>query len=203
MKTIKLSHHYFMYTCIVLLLSGLFTFQTNAASQTDTLIIYLSRTQNNKTLAQYIARTTGGDLAEIDKAIPYPKDYPLMRDQVIHELSEEIFPPLKENINTESYRRIIIIFPTWAMRLPPPVKTFLYTHNLQGKTIMPLNTNAGYGVGSGLEEIRKLTPNSNIKSLLVIKGGNEREGHLFVMEGETLKQAQIKIDVWLKQISEK
>lgn len=199
MKTIKLSRRHFLQGAIATLILGGLNFRANAVNQTDTLVIYLSRTNNNKTLAEYIAKRIGADLAEIETATPYPKNYLLMRDQVVQELDNGTLPPLKNQINTDRYHRIILVFPTWSMRLPPPVKTFLHTHNLQNKIIMPLNTNAGYGVGSGLEEIKNLAPNSDIGSVLSLKGGNEREGNLFVMKGETLKQAQIKIDDWLKK----
>jgi hypothetical protein len=31
-----------------------------------------------------------------------------------------------------------------GMQLPPPMKSFLKQHDLNGKTILPFNTNAGY-----------------------------------------------------------
>jgi len=40
-----------------------------------------------------------------------------------------------------------------AMQLPPAVKSFFKQNSFKGKTIVPFNTNAGYGVGTGIEEI--------------------------------------------------
>lgn len=198
MKTIKISRRHLLRGAIAMLILGSLNFNVNASGQTDTLVIYLSRTKNNKILAEYISKHIDADLAEIETATPYPQNYPLMRDQVVQELNNETLPPLKNKIDTDNYHRIVLVFPTWSMRLPPPIKTFLHTHNLQNKIIMPLNTNAGYGVGSGIEEITNLAPNSKISTVLSLKGGNERDGNLFVMQGETLKQAQIKIDAWLQ-----
>ena len=172
--------------------------RANAINQSDTLVVYLSRTQNNKTLAEFIAQTIHSDLATLEPAIPYPRNYQLMRDQVVRELSDGTLPQLKNSLNIDRYQYIIIVFPTWAMQLPPPVKAFLSTHNMQGKTLMPLNTNAGYGVGSGFEDIKNLSPNAEIRTGLSLKGGNEREGNPFVMQGETLMQAQAQILAWLK-----
>lgn len=182
---------------VTLLLSGI-SIKVHAENKRNILVVYLSRTQNNKALAKFIAQTIGGDLVEIKTQQPYPEDYQLMRRQVSRELNNEVLPPLEYSLNLEPYQQIFIVFPTWSMRLPPPIKTFLSTHNLSGKIIMPLNTNAGYGVGSGLDEIEKLATGARVYQGLSIKGGNERDGNFFVMQGETLQQAQLTIQVWLQ-----
>ena len=38
-------------------------------------------------------------------------------------------------------------FPIWGMALPAPVRTFLTTHDLAGKTLVPFITHGGYGTG--------------------------------------------------------
>jgi ABC-type uncharacterized transport system ATPase subunit len=66
--------------------------------------------------------------------------------------------------------------------------------------VIPFNTNAGYGVGSSFQTIKELCPKSTILEGFEIKGGIERDGILYVMEGEKQKEAQIKVDQWLKKI---
>ena len=62
-------------------------------------------------------------------------------------------PPLNTKIDRiEQYDFVFLGFPTRGMRLPPPVKTFLHQYNLKGKTIIPFNTNGGYGVGSSFRD---------------------------------------------------
>ncbi|MFL5739503.1 MAG: flavodoxin family protein [Flavisolibacter sp.] len=51
----------------------------------------------------------------------------------------------------EKYGVVSISFPTWDMKMPPPMKSFLHQYNLNGKTVIPFNRNADYGVGSGFE----------------------------------------------------
>lgn len=197
MNQLSLSRRRFLKGAMAsLLLSGI-NMKVHAQNSSKPLVIYLSRTHNNKVLAEFIAQTVGGDLVEIKTQQPYPKDYQLIRSQVSNELKDDILPPLDHSLNLQPYQQIFIVFPTWAMRLPPPIKTFLTTHNLNGKTIMPLNTNAGYGVGSGFDEIEKLASGATVYQGLSIKGGNERDGNLFVMQGETLQQAQLNIQTWL------
>jgi hypothetical protein len=86
------------------------------------------------------------------------------------------------------------------MQLPPPVKSFLKQYNLSGKTVIPFNTNAGYGIGSTFDTVKELCPNSRVLEGFSIKGGIERDGILFVMEGEKEKQAQNEVKLWLKKI---
>lgn len=193
----SISRRRFLQGSTALLLAGGLSLKLHAQSSSDTLIVYLSRTGNNKTLAEFIAQETGGSLAAVETVTPYPQDYRQMRDQAAKELADGIFPAIKP-INTEPYQRIIIVFPTWAMQLPAPMKTFLRSHNLQGKTLLPLNTHAGYGVGSGFDDIKDLAKGANVKNGLSLQGGNERDGKPFVMQGETLRQAQRQIRQWLK-----
>jgi hypothetical protein len=86
------------------------------------------------------------------------------------------------------------------MKIPPPMKTFLKQYNLSGKTVIPFNTNAGYGVGSGFETIKELCPKSKVLAGYFTKGGIERDGVLFVMQGDEEKQVQSEVQNWLKKI---
>ena len=127
------------------------------------LIVYLSRTKNTKVLAEIIQQKTAGRIIEIEIETPYPEYYQTMVDQVAEENRTGYLPPLKTNIqNLESYDIIFVGFPTWGMQLPPPIKSFLSKYDLKGKTIIPFNTNAGYGIGSSLATIKQLAPNSRI-----------------------------------------
>lgn len=165
------------------------------------LIVYLSRTKNTKALAAIIQRKTGGDLVEIELEKPYPEHYQTMVDQVAEENRTGYLPPLKTKVqNMESYDIIFIGFPTWGMQLPPPLKSFLSEHNLTGKTIIPFNTNAGYGIGTSFETVKKLAPNSKILDGYSTQGAKERDGILFVMEGTKEKQVDKDIELWLNKI---
>lgn len=197
MKHSKLTRRRFVQGSLALLAAGGLNLKASGAGKSDTLVVYLSRTGNNKALAQFVAQSTGADLAAIETAEPYPQNYAQMRDQAAQEIADGVLPPLKNMPNTEPYRRIVIVFPTWAMRLPAPVKSFLIGRNLRGKTILPLNTNAGYGVGSGFEEIKQLAAGADVRPGLSLKGGNERDGILLVMKGNALTQAQNQIRPWL------
>jgi flavodoxin len=165
------------------------------------LIVYLTRTKNTKTVAQIIHKQTGGKLVELELQNPYPENYKAIVDQVARENETGFLPPLKTKIDSiEKYDTVFIGFPTWGMQLPPPMKSFLSQYNLKGKTIIPFNTNAGYGVGSSFDKIKELCIECKILEGFSIKGGIERDGILFVMEGEKKIEAEKEIQKWLKKI---
>ena len=84
--------------------------------------------------------------------------------------------------------------------MPPPMKSFLHQNNLSGKTVIPFNTNAGYGVGSGFQTVKELCANSKVLEGFSIKGGVERDGVYFVIKDEKAKEAETEVKKWLQKI---
>ncbi|GEO07236.1 flavodoxin [Adhaeribacter aerolatus] len=165
------------------------------------LIVYLSRTNNTKALAEMIHKQIGGTLVALELENPYPTNYRQIVDQVAKENETGFLPPLKTKIeNIQKYEAIFIGFPTWGMQLPPPLKSFLKQYNLSGKTIIPFNTNAGYGIGSSFETVKTMAPNSQILEGFNTKGGIERDGVLFVMKGEKAQSTETEVKAWLQKI---
>lgn len=194
------------------ILFGLFTALSNCNAQNNdekakenrekkVLIVYLSRTNNTKAIAEIIHTKTAGDLIALELQQPYPEDYRKTVEQVSEENRIGFLPPLKTKIdNIKQYDIVFVGFPTWGMRLPPPVKSFLSEYNFSGQTIVPFNTHAGYGAGSGFDDVKELTPNSAVLEGFSIKGGIERDDILFVMEGEKAVAAEKQIVNWLHKI---
>jgi flavodoxin len=176
--------------------------KTNSVSADKILIVYLSRTNNTKALAEIIHKQIGGTLVPLELQNPYPEDYKEIVEQVAKENETGFLPPLRTKIdNIHQYDYVFLGFPTWGMQLPPPMKSFLSQYDLTGKTIVPFNTNGGYGIGSTFETVKKLSPKSKILEGFSTKGGVERDGILFVMEGEKKKQVEEEITNWLKTIN--
>jgi len=176
---------------------------TNAQSMSSEkiLIVYLSRTNNTKAIAEIIQRNVGGTLIALEPEKPYPENYQQTVQQVVKENETGYLPPLKTKIDSiEKYDIVFVGFPTWDMKMPPPMKSFLKQYDLSGKTVIPFNTNAGYGVGSGFKTVKELCPDSKISEGFEIKGGVERDGILFVIKDEKAKEAETKVKKWLQKI---
>ena len=72
--------------------------------------------------------------------------------------------------------------------------------DLKGKTVAPFNTHAGYGVGSGFEEINRLCKGCRVTPGLSLQGGRERDGILFVMEGRKAEESRAQVRQWLSRL---
>jgi flavodoxin len=165
------------------------------------LIVYLSRTNNTKAIAEIIQRNVGGTLVALELEKPYPENYQATVQQVVKENEAGYLPPLKTKIDSiQNYDVVFIGFPTWDMKMPPPMKSFLHQYNLSSKTVIPFNTNAGYGVGSGFQTVKELCPNSKILKGFEIKGGVERDGQNLVIKDEKAKEAETEVKKWLQKI---
>lgn len=170
------------------------------AKNNKVLIVYLTRTNNTKAVAEMIHDKVGGDLAEIEPATPYSENYQKNVDEVATQNDKGILPPLKTKIDISKYDTIFVGFPTWGMQVPPPVKTFLNENNWTGKTIAPFNTNAGYGLGSSKAQFEQYCFEGKLTEIFTVKGGQEREGIMYVMEGKKAIEVNNLLDDWLKQI---
>lgn len=169
-------------------------------SSKNILIVYLSRTNNTKAVAVMIHNQVGGKLIALELEKPYPENYQETVQQVVKENETGYLPPLKTKINIQDYDTIFLGFPTWDMQLPPPMKSFLHQYNLSGKTIIPFNTNAGYGVGSSFQTIKQLCPHSKMLEGFSTKGGVERDGIYLAIKGKRAKEVQAEVNKWLHRI---
>jgi flavodoxin len=171
------------------------------ADSSKILIVYLSRTSNTKTVAEIIQSNMGGTLVALELEKPYPENYRAIVEQVVKENETGYLPPLKTKIdNIESFDIVFVGFPTWGMKLPPPMKSFLTAYNLSGKTVVPFHTNGGYGIGSTFETVTSLCRNAKVLEGFTTKGGVERDGVLLAIKEERRKQVEQEVKQWLTKI---
>lgn len=171
------------------------------SSEKKVLIVYLSRTNNTKAIAEIIHQKVGGKLVALELETPYPADYRATVEQVVRENETSYLPPLKTKIERmEQYDVLFVGFPTWGMQLPPPVKSFLHQYDLKGKTVIPFNTNGGYGPGNSFQTVRELCPQSTVLQGFTTRGGSERDGQYFVIKDARAEEASKEVEIWLKKI---
>ncbi|MDX6914185.1 flavodoxin [Pectobacterium carotovorum] len=140
------------------------------------LVAYFSRSGNTRVIAGVIHRNLKTDLFEIESATPYPDDYFQTVAQAKDERDRGIRPPLKNGVtNIDRYQTIYLGFPVWGTTVPPIVQTFLSTHNLTGKTLIPFITHGGYGLGNSKEILAALTPGNKWEQPLTIECDQERK----------------------------
>lgn len=72
------------------------------------LIVYLSRTNNTKAIAEIIYKNVGGTLAALELENLYPENYQQAVQQVVKENETGYLPPLKTKI--DSIKKYDIVF---------------------------------------------------------------------------------------------
>lgn len=126
---------------------------------------------NTEAAAGIIRRLTGGDLFKIEQAIPYAAGYNECIEQAKNDQRHNARPELKAYPETiDGYDVIYLGFPNYWGTMPMAVFTFLEHFDFSGKTIKPFCTHEGSGMGSSMNDLRKLCPEATIKEGLAIRG---------------------------------
>ena len=111
------------------------------------------------------------DSFKIEMKNPYSPVYMTCIDQARKDLREKVRPELvsiPESI--DDYDTVVLAYPNYWGTVPMAVVTFLEHFNFTGKTILPLCTNEGSGMGGSERDIRKYAPGAEIKKGLSITG---------------------------------
>lgn len=127
------------------------------------LVVYYSATGSTKAVAETIAKTTGGDLFEIEPVEPYTDD-DLDWTNDSSRVSTEHTDESKRNVeltkvtpdNWDSYDTVLIGYPIWWGIAAWPVDNFVKGNDFSGKTVIPFCTSASSGLGDSgdlLEEM--------------------------------------------------
>lgn len=190
----------FFWILILLLVANPVKAQVESDSE-NILIVFLSRTNNTKAVAEIIRDEVCGEMVELELETPYPEDYDAIVSQVARENETGYLPPLKTEIeNIRDFNTVFVGFPTWGMQLPPPMKSFLNKYDLSGKTVIPFNTNGGYGLGSSIRQVEELCPDSKILESFSVRGGLERDGIYLDIEGDRREEVRAQVIEWLQKI---
>lgn len=165
--------------------------QSNASQRPagNLLVAFFSRSGNTRVIAGQIHRALGTALFEIQPATPYPDDYEQTVEQARKERDSGYKPVLKETVpNMASYKTIFLGFPIWGETAPPVIRSFLSSHDLAGKTLIPFITHGGYGLGSSLSVVAAHAP----KARLLDAG--------FTMQADQERQTLTRVTSWLEKI---
>ncbi|MGM9590664.1 MAG: flavodoxin [Faecousia sp.] len=119
---------------------------------------------NAEVLALTAQETTGGDIFFIEVSDKYPESFDGTSERSSSEQAENARPELASHIEDISpYDTVILIYPDWWGSLPQAVLTFLEEYDFSGKTIIPIATSQGSGLGSGPRQITTACPNATVE----------------------------------------
>lgn len=135
--------------------------EVNRQSQSKAKII-----GNAQMIAMMVNNAVGGDIFEIQTIDRYPASYSETVNLAKKEFNQNDFPTLQKPLSDLSnYDVIVLVYPLWWSTLPRAVEGFLNDCDLNGKTLIPIVTHGGGGVGDSIEVIKrstnaKLVPNA-------------------------------------------
>jgi len=172
---------------------------SNAAAQSNSLVLYFSRTGENygvgvieegntAIVAKMIAERTGADLFEIVPTEAYPEGYDACCDVALDEQNAGARPAYSSDIDLASYETVYLGYPIWWGDLPMCVYTFLEAHDWTGKDIHPFCTHAGSGLSGTVSSIQSTCAGSTVGEGLSIEGTTAQNSR---------DEAQAAVDAWL------
>ena len=111
------------------------------------------------------------DTFRIEMKNPYSPVYMTCIDEAKKDLKEQARPELAHYPESiDEYDTVILAYPNYWGTIPMAVATFLERFDFSGKTILPLCTNEGSGMGGSELSIKKLAPGANVKKGLPVTG---------------------------------
>lgn len=126
---------------------------------------------NTEVAAGMINKLTGADTFKIEQITPYAKGYNDCIEQARADQQRNARPELKAYLeNIDEYDEIYLGYPNYWNTMPMAVFTFLERYDFSGKTIKPFCTHEGSGMGSSIEDIKKLCPDAKVEKGLAIYG---------------------------------
>ena len=154
---------------------------------TKTLIVFFSRADENyfasamryvkvgntEVVCNLIKEMIDADVFKIEMKNLYSPVYMTCIEEAKKDLRDKARPELvsyPESI--DGYDTVIIAYPNYWGTIPMAVATFLERYDFTGKTILPLCTNEGSGMGKSERDIQKVCIGAKLARGLSITGSN-------------------------------
>lgn len=137
--------------------------EKNMQTENKPLIVYFSATGTTAKAARTIAEVTGGTLYEIVPQQAYTSDDLDWNDKQSRSSVEmnnpQARPALKDmKLDVAAYDVIFIGYPIWWNQAPRIINTFIESHDLKGKALVPFATSGGSGISNSLKELKRTYP---------------------------------------------
>ena len=133
-------------------------------------------TGNTEIAAGVIQRLTGADLFQMEPRQAYAKDYNTCIAEAQEDQRRDARPELKIWLaSLDGYDTIYLGYPNYWGTMPMAVFTFLEHYDFIGKTIKPFCTHEGSGLGSSIDDIKRLCPTAAVGKGIAIRGGTAEQ----------------------------
>lgn len=130
-----------------------------------TLVVYFSATGNTARSARLIADVTGAKLFEIVPEKVYTgADLNWNDDQSRSSLEmndPKSRPAMNAKADVAGYDVIFIGYPIWWNQAPRIINTFIESHDLKGKLLIPFATSGGSSINNSVKQLEESYPALN------------------------------------------
>ena len=141
---------------------------------------------NTEIVCNLMKEMIPADTVKIEMKEPYSPVYMTCIEEAKKHLREKARPELVRYPDSlDEYDTVILAYPNYWGTIPMAVATFLERYDFTGKTILPLCTNEGSGMGGSERTIKQCAPGADVKKGLPVTGSYAAES------GESVRR-------WLK-----
>ncbi len=113
------------------------------------------------------------DVFKIEMKKPYSPVYMTCIDEAKKDLQAKARPELVSYPDSlDGYDTVILAYPNYWGTIPMAVATFLERYDFSGKTILPLCTNEGSGMGGSERTVKQCAPGADVKRGLAVTGSD-------------------------------
>ena len=152
-----------------------------------TLIAYFSRADENyfggamryvkvgntEIVCSKMKELISADTFKIEMKNPYSPVYMTCIEEAKRDLRAKVRPELVSlPASLDEYDTVILAYPNYWGTMPMAVFTFLESFDFTGKTILPLCTNEGSGMGGSERDIRRVCPGATVRGGLPVTGSS-------------------------------
>ena len=137
-------------------------------------------------VAEYIRKSVGGDLFEIETVREYSPSYMTCIEEAKDELRKKARPELKAYLGDISeYDNVFVCGPCWWGTFPMAVFTQLEKLDFTGKKVMAVMTHEGSGLGGSERDLKH-----------VCRGASFGKG--FSVAGHDAAHSEVQVTAWAK-----
>ena len=131
---------------------------------------------NTEKVVDQMKTMIDADVFRIEMKEPYSPVYMTCIDEAKKDQRNNARPELVSMPDSiDQYDTVILAYPNYWGTYPMAVATFLDGYNFSGKTVLPLCTNEGSGMGSSESDLKKALPGATVKKGLPVTGSRAAE----------------------------
>lgn len=144
------------------------------------LVVYFSCTNTTKGIADRIVEVTDAATWRINPEVAYTSEDLNYNNSSSRANREQNDPSARPAIkgkceNLADYNVVFLGYPIWWGKAPKVIFTFLESHNLEGKTIIPFCTSHSSGIGSSDTDLHSMAAGAEWKQGRRFSGNESKE----------------------------